>query len=89
MPIRELTEDETARLLTQQDVDNLPEGTNVAVKWSGGNGPHIYTIAHRNGMTFGCMPTRRPFGDPLLQVGVHCYQVRVFLPSEGTQVQGT
>lgn len=31
-------------LLTQKEVNNLPIGTEVIVTWSGGNGPHKYTI---------------------------------------------
>ena len=44
MPIRELTEDEEARLLSQEEVDALPEGIPVMIKWSGGNGPWLYRI---------------------------------------------
>lgn len=32
------------KLLTQDEVDGLPEGTPVLITWSGGNGPHRYTI---------------------------------------------
>ena len=35
--------------LTQDEVDALPEGTEVVVTWSGGNGPHTYRIVHVNG----------------------------------------
>lgn len=41
---RELTPEEDRRLLTQEQVDALPEGTRVMVKWSGGNGPHEYRV---------------------------------------------
>ena len=30
--------------LTQAEVDALPDGTEVSVVWSGGNGPHRYTV---------------------------------------------
>ena len=30
--------------LTQEEVDALPIGTQIEVVWTGGNGPHIYTI---------------------------------------------
>jgi hypothetical protein len=32
------------RLLTQGEVDALPDGARVSVRWSGGNGPHEYTV---------------------------------------------
>jgi len=35
--------------LLQAEVDVLPEGTEVEVTWSGGNGPHRYTIVIING----------------------------------------
>ena len=41
---RDLTPEEDARLLTQEQVDALPEGTCVMIKWNGGNGPHQYRI---------------------------------------------
>ena len=31
-------------LLTQEEVDGLPDGVLVRITWSGGNGPHIYAI---------------------------------------------
>jgi hemolysin-activating ACP:hemolysin acyltransferase len=46
MPLRELTDMEQARLLTQSEVDLMPTGRIVMVKWSGGNGPHPYLIIH-------------------------------------------
>lgn len=63
MPIRDLTDDEQARLLTQEQVDSLPDGAEIYVKWSGGNGPAKYEISskpsefgikrvHRNELTF-------------------------------------
>jgi hypothetical protein len=32
------------RRLTQQQAEDLPEGTKIRVTWSGGNGPHWYFI---------------------------------------------
>ena len=37
--------------LTQPEIDALPDGTGVIVTWSGGNGPHRYTISRRHGYT--------------------------------------
>ncbi len=37
------------KLLTQNEVDNLPEGTKVIITWTGGNGPHEYMIHKRKG----------------------------------------
>jgi hypothetical protein len=40
----------TVEPLTQEEVDELPEGAEVVITWSGGNGPWRYTIAvDRNG----------------------------------------
>lgn len=30
--------------LTQAEVDALPDGAEIIVTWSGGNGPHRYTV---------------------------------------------
>ena len=38
-------------LLTQDEVNNLKEGTKVIIVWSGGNGPHEYIIKKREGIT--------------------------------------
>lgn len=42
--IKDLTEEEHAKLLTQEEVDRLPFGTKVWVKWSRGNGPYLYKV---------------------------------------------
>jgi len=34
----------TPPFLTQNEVDNLPDGTRIAVTWQNGNGPWEYTI---------------------------------------------
>ncbi len=36
--------------LTAEQIDALPDGAEVVVTWSGGNGPHRYTVARRHGM---------------------------------------
>jgi hypothetical protein len=33
------------RFLTQQEVEDLEPGSLIYVKWSGGNGPHLYKLA--------------------------------------------
>lgn len=33
-------------MLTQEEVEALPEGTPITVIWSGGNGPANYTVTH-------------------------------------------
>jgi len=38
--------------LTQEEVDALPEGTEVVITWSGGNGPHRYTISKYQGASY-------------------------------------
>lgn len=83
--IRELTPSEQARLLTQEQVDVLPEETKIMVKWCGGNGPHLYKAAHRNGKTYGDLISGTPVGGSdgdLFPVGTEPCQNRVFLPKE-------
>lgn len=48
--IRQLTPEEDARLLSQEQVDALAEGTRVMIKWSGGNGPHEYRVKNFHGL---------------------------------------
>jgi hypothetical protein len=74
VPIRELTPDEEARLLTQEEVNALPDGTAVCIKWAGGNGPFTYILWLRNGIPYvGC--------DRVEYVGNTRTHTRVFLPS--------
>jgi hypothetical protein len=44
------------KLLTQQEVDALPSGTRVSIKWAGGNGPHEYELTNVNGQAFTTVP---------------------------------
>lgn len=37
-------------LLTQSEVDALPDGARVVVTWCGGNGPHEYTLRHHENL---------------------------------------
>lgn len=46
--------DNESKLLTQEQVDALPEGTTVELIWSGGNGPHTECVEKRNGKTVVC-----------------------------------
>lgn len=39
-------------MLTQEEVDQLPEGTRVSIIWSGGNGPHEYIIGKHYGLSY-------------------------------------
>lgn len=41
---RPLTALENGRLLTQADVDALPDGCAIMVVWATGNGPHPYVL---------------------------------------------
>lgn len=45
-------EEKKSRLLTQEEVDALPTGTRVWIKWSGGNGPHQYEITSKDGFAY-------------------------------------
>ena len=57
--IRELTPDEQARLLTQEQVDQLPNATHIMVKWAGGNGPHEYITESYEGAIYTVLPDRK------------------------------
>ena len=46
---RRATDRFASKALTQAEVDALPEGADVWVKWSGGNGPLRYRVTHRCG----------------------------------------
>jgi len=43
-------------LLTQAEVDALPTGAKVWIKWSGGNGPHLYGVINHNGEAWTAWP---------------------------------
>lgn len=36
--------DRVGELLTQAQVNNLPDGAEIVVIWAGGNGPHRYSV---------------------------------------------
>ncbi len=83
MPVRSLTPEEAARLLTPAQVAALPDGTAVMIKWAGGNGPHRYYLRHWQGRLFGAVT----MGDAplsldgeLLEIGQERCHDRVFLP---------
>jgi hypothetical protein len=65
----------TDTILTQEEVDKLPEGTPVWVRWSGGNGPFVYRICRRNGIA--CVDNA--YHDPLNFVGKDRCNTRVWL----------
>jgi hypothetical protein len=80
--MRELTSDEQGRLLTQEQVDRLPDGTHIMVKWGGGNGPHEYITERYEGAIYTVLPN---WSEPshvgkLDQVGTGRSHDRVFFP---------
>lgn len=84
MTIRELTDDEKDRLLSQSEVDELDDGDEVMVKWNGGNGPHRYVIGWVDGEEHPRTRDTRTgeiTGPPLDYVGERPRQ-RVFYPDE-------
>lgn len=66
--------------LSQEEVEALPDNTEVIVTWSGGNGPHKYIITHQVRGTLG-VKTGRPFDyiHSLSFVGAESYHTRVSL----------
>lgn len=87
MPIRDLTDDEKDRLLTQEEVDKLESGDEVMIKWSGGNGPHRYTITWIEGELHPRTEDTRTgesSGPPLDYVGGEPRH-RVFFPEDSDE----
>ena len=79
MPIRDLTPTEADRLLSQAEVNALPEGTDVLIKWHGGNGPHPYEIDCIEGVAHpfvGKTPLTMVTTDP------ESIRTKVFLPQD-------
>lgn len=80
---RDLTPEERDRCLSQEQVDQLREGTFVYVKWSGGNGPHVYKIVRRHGFVYTAHRGGARDGEPqhaLTCCGPDDGMTRVFLP---------
>lgn len=75
--------DDAAAPLTEDQVAELEEGTPVTIIWSGGNGPHDYTITvGEDGQRYAMLDragrvTR--FTNPLRFVGQRRYHTRVWL----------
>lgn len=68
------------RLLSQAQVDALPDGSAIEVVWSGGNGPHLYLTESRDGETFAVVAVGKFSYDLLLTfVGTHRSQTQVVL----------
>ena len=44
--------------LTEEQVADLPDGTEVEITWSGGNGPHRYVIQQDERGTWATIPDR-------------------------------
>lgn len=65
------------KLLTQAEVDKLPDDTPVFVTWSGGNGPHKYTTWRYNDTTYAKLDGR--VIGPLMLVGKEKYHDRVYI----------
>lgn len=62
--------------LSQKECDKLPVGTKVIVTWSGGNGPHEYTVVRHWG---GVSLVDTAYDDPLDFVGQEFYHTAVWL----------
>lgn len=48
-------------LLTQAEVDALPDGTVVELIWHGGNGPHRYEVRHLDGKAYALCTPDHPY----------------------------
>lgn len=71
------------KFLTQKEVDLLPVGTKVIITWSGGNGPHKYTIHKRKGINASFVKKHNPnagwWDGEIDFVGSERYHTRVKL----------
>lgn len=47
-----LTGEQLAKALTQDEVNALQTGTEVMIRWSGGNGPYLCRIVNEHGMVW-------------------------------------
>jgi hypothetical protein len=63
--------------LSQEDVDALPEGAEVYIKWEGGNGPWLYRVIKRRGMS----AVDTCYKDVIQNVGPGRFNNRVWLPA--------
>lgn len=81
--------DQTLYLLSQEEVEELPEGTKVVITWSGGNGPHQYVIARhpKTGYTYAALnddpSDRLRFHNPIDFVGIESFHTHVSVVSDG------
>lgn len=78
------------RLLSQEEVNDLPHRSEVCIRWSGGNGPFQYTIVHRNDRTFTLHESADGvefMGNEVEFVGERRFHTWVWLPS-GTAPAG-
>jgi hypothetical protein len=73
-------------LLTQEEVDGLPEGALATITWSGGNGPHRYKVVVDCGERFAVPERLYNRGDrairtynPIDFVGAERYHTHVSL----------
>jgi len=69
-------------LLTQEEADVLPDGTEIIATWSGGNGPHRYTVHIVGRMRYAGDPKN---DNPLTFVGKERYHTHVSLASPGSE----
>jgi len=74
-------------MLTQDEVDSLPEGTEVMVLWEGGNGAHKYRIVKWHDLTYAETDFSSANCKHLLnRVGITKWSTRVWLvESEATK----
>lgn len=71
-------------LLTQKQVDELPAGVPIWVKWSGGNGPHRYMVyIDSSGRRYAWTGRGPPTYNPLTFVGIERMHTRVWTRDPG------
>jgi len=67
------------KFLTQEEVNNLKDGTEVNILWAGGNGPGKYFIKNLNGVTYTLDFMGIIMKDPVDFVGKERYHTNVWL----------
>jgi hypothetical protein len=67
-----------SELLTQEEVDALPDGAEVIITWSGGNGPWIYKIGSIHGEKYTLDSVTGELNSPLTCIGKTKWSTKVW-----------
>lgn len=85
---RDVKPENVGRLLSEQDLEELPQGTPIEVIWSGGNGPYEYKLFESGGWFYALVDGEDPRTEPAsylsraIRPGTHKSQEWVRLPCD-------